>query len=87
MNLPTTKPNQYDLSWYIRECAALQRENVALREKARLWEETCHGLSAPHYILDPDLRASKFREALRSYSVVVGKTGSAIGLAQKEAQP
>lgn len=65
----------------------LQRENAELREKAQLWEETCYGLSAPHYILDPDLRASKFREALRSYSVVTRKNGFAIGLAQKEAQP
>ena len=70
MNLPTTKPNQYDLSWYIRECAALQRENVALREKARLWEDKCHELIAPHYILDPCLRADKFREALQYHPVL-----------------
>ena len=69
------------------KCEQLEQENAELREKARLWEETCYGLSAPHYIIDPNLRSSKFREALRSYSAIISKTGFTIGSAQPEAQP
>ncbi len=44
MNLPTTKPNERDLAWYVRECEwlddrnrVLERENAALRaDKERL---------------------------------------------------
>lgn len=34
MNLPTTKPNDRDLAWYVRECEALQCINAALRAQA-----------------------------------------------------
>lgn len=39
MNLPNTKPNQYDLAWYIRECEALQNENAALRAALARWQK------------------------------------------------
>lgn len=34
MNLPTTKPNDRDLAWYVRECEALQCINAALKKQA-----------------------------------------------------
>lgn len=57
MNLPTTKPNDRDIAWYISECEdlrnrldKLERENAELRaDKERLdWLEECHGW--PEYI-------------------------------------
>lgn len=65
----------------------LERENAALREERGLWEAKCHELIAPHYILNPDLRASKFREALRFHPVLNLKARAIIDAARKEAQP
>lgn len=74
MNLPTTKPNQYDLAWYIRECAALQRENAALREdKARL-DHLLRELSGPRPFW-------QWHNWTREQMIV------AIDAARKEAQP
>ena len=65
----------------------LERENAALREERVLWEAKCHELIAPHYILNPDLRAAKFREALRFHPVLNLKAQAIIHAARKEAQP
>ena len=40
------------------------------RAKKNLWEAKCRELIAPHYILDPDLRAAKFRDALAYHPVL-----------------
>lgn len=41
-----------------------------LRAEVELWEAKCHELIAPHYIIDPCLRAAKFREALAFHPVI-----------------
>ena len=48
----------------------LLRELADAQAQAKLWEDKCHDLIAPHYILDPCLRASKFREALQYHPVL-----------------
>ncbi len=50
-----------ELEWVIKKYRA---ENAALRADVKRWKEKCHELTAPHYILDPDLRAAKFRAVL-----------------------
>ena len=52
------------------EMEALERELADAQAQAKLWEDKCHDLIAPHYILDPCLRASKFREALQYHPVL-----------------
>lgn len=64
----------------------LREENAALRKERDLWEAKCHELIAPHYILSPDLRAAKFREALRFHPVLDAKARAVIDAARKEAQ-
>jgi hypothetical protein len=45
-------------------------ENATLRAERDLWEAKAKELIAPHYILDPDLRAAKFRDALAFHPVI-----------------
>jgi hypothetical protein len=49
---------------------AEQAENATLRAERDLWEAKAKELIAPHYILDPDLRAAKFRDALAFHPVI-----------------
>lgn len=77
MNTPTPRTNR---AWNIlgddnAEAAwsfarTLERELAAERVQAKLWEDKCHELIAPHYILDPCLRAHRFREALQFHPVL-----------------
>jgi hypothetical protein len=62
----------------------LERENAALLELAELWEEKAKMLIAPHYILDPDLRASRFREVLSFHPVITEYIRAANDSARKE---
>jgi len=55
-----------------------EAELATERAKKNLWEAKCRELIAPHYILDPDLRAQKFRDALAYHPV--------LGAAMKEAR-
>ena len=48
----------------------LRAERDAARAEVKLWEAKCHDLIAPHYILDPCLRAQKFRDALAYHPVL-----------------
>jgi len=48
----------------------LTAERDQLRAEVKLWEAKCHDLIAPHYILDPCLRAQKFRDALAYHPVL-----------------
>ena len=48
----------------------LRAERDQLRAEVELWEAKCHELIAPHYIIDPCLRAAKFREALAFHPVI-----------------
>jgi len=50
--------------------AELERELAAEQAQAKLWEDKCNELIAPHYILDPCLRAAKFRDALQFHPVL-----------------
>ena len=59
---------------WIAHSRVLERENAELRAEKNLWEEKCHELIAPHYILDPDLRAQKFRDALAYHPVLLRRT-------------
>lgn len=54
----------------LRKHDDLERELAAERVRAKLWEDKCHELIAPHYILDPCLRAHRFREALQFHPVL-----------------
>lgn len=65
----------------------LERENAELLEDAEFWEKYAKQLIVPHYILDPSLRASKFREALAYHPVVDNEVRAALDAARKEAQP
>jgi DNA-directed RNA polymerase subunit F len=50
-----------------------ERAEAELREigaEKNLWKAKCLELIAPHYILDPDLRAQKFRDALAYHPVL-----------------
>jgi hypothetical protein len=55
---------------WIAHSRVLERENAELRSEKNLWEAKCLELIAPHYILDPDLRAQKFRDALAYHPVL-----------------
>lgn len=59
-----------DSDFFRIECSHLRADNAALRAERDLWEKKCHELIAPHYILDPDLRAAKFRDALAYHPVL-----------------
>lgn len=55
---------------WIAHSRVLERENAELRAEKNLWEAKFGELIAPHYILDPDLRAQKFRDALAYHPVL-----------------
>jgi len=50
----------------LADLSRLVAENASLREENALWRAKVQELIAPHYIIDPDLRAQKFRDALAS---------------------
>lgn len=54
----------------LEERDQLRAELATAQAQAKLWEDKCHELIAPHYILDPCLRAHKFREALQYHPVL-----------------
>jgi hypothetical protein len=57
----------------IEEKARAERADAGLateRADKNLWKAKCHELIAPHYILDPCLRAQKFRDALAYHPVL-----------------
>jgi len=47
-----------------------EAELATERAEKDLWKAKCLELIAPHYILDPDLRAQKFRDALAYHPVL-----------------
>ena len=55
---------------WIKHARELERELAAEQAQVKLWEDKCNELIAPHYILDPCLRAAKFREALQFHPVL-----------------
>ena len=68
-----TKWAAHYLAQSIAEKARAERAEAELataQAQAKLWEDKCHELIAPHYILDPCLRAHKFREALQYHPVL-----------------
>ena len=83
-NAPTRATHPSDqvcmatISSLSREISRLERENAALRADKERLVEAVNAIAAPHYIIDHDLRAAKFRDALRIYK-------AAIDAARKEA--
>lgn len=74
MTLPTTKPNDRDLDWYVRECESLdernkvlERENAELRERLHIadaeidmWASRC---ASAIWMLPETVTGGQLREA------------------------
>lgn len=86
MNLPTTKPNDRDLDWYIKECewmqtelGKLKAENAALRTVLKRWLKVAD-----------DCHQEQQEVGYSEYNITVGlvcDTRALLDAARKEAQP
>lgn len=78
MTLPTTKPNDRDLSWYFAECLRIARAEInELKVKAGFYEREIARLRADKERLD----------WLEKYGATPICSRAAIDAARKEAQP
>lgn len=61
MNLPTTKPNDRDLAWYVRECEWLDDRNRALAAEVDQWAARCAAAiwMLPETVTGGQLRAAQ----------------------------
>lgn len=70
MNLPTTKPNDRDLAWYVRECAWLDNRNRVLAAEVDQWAARCAAAiwMLPETVTSGQLRAAqdKFHRELEN---------------------
>ena len=95
MTLPTTKPNDRDLSWYIAECIDLKKqlemECAAKREHMRIACAEINELKVKAGFYEREiarLRADKERlDWLEKYGATPICSRAAIDAARKEAQP
>jgi hypothetical protein len=86
VNLPTTKPNDRDLDWYIKECewmqtelGKLKAENAALRTVLKRWLKVAD-----------DCHQEQQEVGYSEYNITVGlvcDTRALLDAARKEAQP
>lgn len=91
MTLPTTKPNDRDLDWYVRECESLhernkmlEAENAGLRERLHIadaeidmWASRC---ASAIWMLPETVKGGQLREAQDKFHRM-------LHAARKEAQP
>ncbi len=61
MNLPTTKPNERDLAWYVRECEWLDDRNRVLAAEVDQWAARCAAAiwMLPETVTGGQLRAAQ----------------------------
>ena len=61
MTLPTTKPNDRDLAWYVRECEWLDDRNRALAAEVDQWAARCAAAiwMLPETVTGGQLRAAQ----------------------------